>query len=158
MLGSSSSVFTCLTQAEFQPDGSFKLDVCESLPVIHRIEMNIIIIAACIPTLRPLFLILFKHKGSSQYRSGRDRRHSSYQKAADSNDTKPLTVASTGPNAFANHGINAPQNTKWSHTDGTISTTSMPVSNRDGGSQDDDMNEEEWGHSRGNGVPLSEIG
>lgn len=44
-----------------------------------RIEMNVIIIAACIPTLRPVFLILFKRPGASNFRASvRERGHSSY--------------------------------------------------------------------------------
>lgn len=37
-------------------------------------EMNIIIIAACIPTLRPLFLILFNRPGAAQYLSDSNKK------------------------------------------------------------------------------------
>ncbi|KAL8718292.1 MAG: hypothetical protein Q9225_004555 [Loekoesia sp. 1 TL-2023] len=33
----------------------------------NALEVNIIIIAACIPTLRPLFLVVFKRKGAEAY-------------------------------------------------------------------------------------------
>lgn len=45
----------------------------------NGIEMNVIIIAACIPTLRPVFLMLFKRPGASNFRASvRERGHSSY--------------------------------------------------------------------------------
>ncbi|KAL8871799.1 MAG: hypothetical protein Q9174_002447 [Haloplaca sp. 1 TL-2023] len=40
----------------------------------HSIEMNVIIIAACIPTLRPLVLVLLGRPSASQYRTGASRR------------------------------------------------------------------------------------
>ncbi|KAL9032461.1 MAG: hypothetical protein Q9180_006486, partial [Flavoplaca navasiana] len=40
------------------------------------IEMNVIIIAACIPTLRPLFLVLLGRPSGSQYRNGASSRKS----------------------------------------------------------------------------------
>ena len=52
------------------------------------IEMNVIIIAACIPTLRPLFLVLFNQPGASHYRpSLLEKRSRSYQKTPDSKDS-----------------------------------------------------------------------
>ncbi|KAL8671648.1 MAG: hypothetical protein Q9168_003854 [Polycauliona sp. 1 TL-2023] len=40
------------------------------------IELNVIIIAACIPTLRPLVLVLLGRPGGSQYRNGASSRRS----------------------------------------------------------------------------------
>ena len=117
--------------------------------------MNIIIIAACIPTLRPIFLLLSGRPGASQFRFNRNRRHSSYKQAPDSNDSKPLTIGSAGvTKAFPN----APQNSKWSDTDGTItSETTIHVVSRECESQDNERGEIEWEHARGSGVPLSRI-
>ena len=117
--------------------------------------MNVIIIAACIPTLRPIFLILFKRPGASNFRSNRNRHHSSYQKTPDSNDSKPLTIGSSGATkAFPN----APANSKWSDTDGTsTNTTTIHVSSRECESQDNEVAESEWGHIRESGMPLHEF-
>ncbi|KAL8895851.1 MAG: hypothetical protein Q9207_007983 [Kuettlingeria erythrocarpa] len=51
------------------------------------IEMNVIIIAASIPTLRPLFLVLLGRPAGSQYRSGASsrRRYSQYLRTSGSN-------------------------------------------------------------------------
>ncbi|KAL8750210.1 MAG: hypothetical protein Q9184_006503, partial [Pyrenodesmia sp. 2 TL-2023] len=51
------------------------------------IEMNVIIIAASIPTLRPLFLVLLGRPAGSQYRTGASSRrsHSQYLRANGSN-------------------------------------------------------------------------
>ena len=127
--------------------------------------MNVIIIAACIPTLRPLFLILFKRPGASRFPLSRNRRHLTYRKTSNSSDPNPPTVGSVGAHkAFGGHnryssaaGINAPQNTQFSGTDGTItSTTTIRVYSREVDLQDD-REEGEWGHVKGSGVPLSQI-
>ena len=117
--------------------------------------MNVIIIAACIPTLRPIFLILFERPGSSKFRSNRNRQHSSYKKTPDSNDSKPLTIGSSGATkAFPN----APANSKWSDTDGTsTNTTTIHVFSRECDSQDNEIAENEWGRIRETGMPLREM-
>lgn len=64
---------------------------------IRRIEMNVIIIAACIPTLRPIFLILFKRPGASNFRASvRERGHSSYYYRTSGYDkSKRMTTGSS---------------------------------------------------------------
>lgn len=49
-------------------------------------EMNVIIIAACIPILRPIYLILFSKPGASHYgsRPSKNHRNSHYKRTADS--------------------------------------------------------------------------
>ena len=49
--------------------------------------MNVIIIAACIPTLRPLCLLVFNRPSASQYRPSLARQRSSYHKALDSDNS-----------------------------------------------------------------------
>ena len=121
-----------------------------------RIEMNVIIIAACIPTLRPIFLILFKRPGASNFRSQGNRRHSSYKKTADSNDSKPLTIGSTGATTKA--FPSAPANSKWSATDTTsTNTTTIHVFSRECDSQGNETVEGEWGQARETGMPLREF-
>ena len=117
--------------------------------------MNVIIIAACIPTLRPIFLILFKRPGGSKFRSHQNRHHSSYKKTPDSNDSRPLTIGSSGATkAFPN----APANSKWSDTDGTsTNTTTIHVFSRECESQDSEIAEREWGHTRETGMPLRDF-
>lgn len=49
--------------------------------------MNVIIIAACIPTLRPLYVLCFNRPGASHYRPSLGHQHSYYQKTADSTNS-----------------------------------------------------------------------
>lgn len=63
-----------LPQDYARPSCAGKLLMIHLLP---SMEMNIIIIAACIPTLRPLFLILFNRPGAAQYLSGNKKSSSS---------------------------------------------------------------------------------
>ena len=42
------------------------------------VEINVVIAAACVPAMRPVFLIAFRRPGASYYRS-LARRHKSYQ-------------------------------------------------------------------------------
>lgn len=121
----------------------------------NGIEMNVIIIAACIPTLRPVFLILFKRPGASKFRSNRNRRHSSYKQTGDSNDSKPLTIGSSGATkAFPN----APANSKWSDTNTTsTANTTIHISSRECESQDNESAEREWGLTRETSMPLREF-
>ena len=113
--------------------------------------MNVIIIAACIPTLRPIFLILFKRPGASKFRSNQNR-HSSYKRTADSNDSKPLTIGSSGATkAFPS----VPANSKWSDADATSTiNTTIHVFSRECESQDNETTEPEWDHARETGMPL----
>lgn len=117
--------------------------------------MNIIIIAACIPTLRPIFVILFSRPGASAFGSKRNRRHSSYRKTPDSNDSKPLTIGSAASTkAFPN----APVNSKWSDTNcSSTNATTIHVTSRECESQDNETEEGEWGRTREPGMPLREL-
>ena len=117
--------------------------------------MNVIIIAACIPTLRPIFLIVFRRPGASKFGSNRNRHHSSYKKTPDSNDSKPLTIGSTGATkAFPN----APANSKSSDTDGTsTNTTTINVFSRECESEDNEIAGRKWGHEEESGMPLREF-
>lgn len=55
-------------------------------------------------------------------------------------------------------GAKAPQNTKFSDTNSTISsTTTVRVYSREVRSREEEGEEGEWGHSKGSGVPLSTI-
>ena len=117
--------------------------------------MNVIIIAACIPTLRPVFLMLFSRPGASAFGSKRNRRHSCYQKTPGSNDSKPLTIGSTAATkAFPN----APANSKWSNTDCTSTdATTIHITSRECESQDNEIDDGEWGHAREPGMSLREF-
>ena len=117
--------------------------------------MNVIIIAACIPTLRPVFLMLFSRPGASAFGSKRNRRHTSYKKSPDSNDSKPLTIGSAASTkAFPN----APANSKWSNTDCTSTdATTIHINSRECESQDNEIDEGEWGRAREPGMPLREF-
>ncbi|KAL8794419.1 MAG: hypothetical protein Q9195_003006 [Heterodermia aff. obscurata] len=76
----------------------------------NGIEMNVIIIAACIPTLRPLFLIICKRATASDFLS--QRRQSSYHNhpSSSTDPTKsgnqhPPTIGSRGSKAFDKYPI-----------------------------------------------------
>jgi len=57
--------------------------------------MNIIIIAACIPTLRPLCLVLFRRPEGDAYRlSPSKHKRSSYYKTPASNDSSEASQSS----------------------------------------------------------------
>ena len=58
--------------------------------------MNVIIIAACIPTLRPLFLIIFKRASPSDFLSQSRRRQSGYPKQPSGMDPKSDTNKTVG--------------------------------------------------------------
>ena len=74
--------------------------------------MNVIIFAACIPTLRPLVLTLFNQPGASAYRPSAlaRRQRSSYYRTGDSTDQSAsasshfgIVVSSSKP--FERNGI-----------------------------------------------------
>ncbi|KAI4222596.1 MAG: hypothetical protein LQ349_007600 [Xanthoria aureola] len=72
------------------------------------IEMNVIIVAACIPTLRPLVLVLLGRPSGSQYRNGASSRRSYSQHL--------------GPNRFsARH--NPPSHTSGIHANKAFDST-----------------------------------
>ena len=45
------------------------------LRILRSIEINIVIIAACIPTLRPIYLIFFRRPGSEEFTSRKRSYH-----------------------------------------------------------------------------------
>ena len=130
--------------------------------------MNVIIIAACIPTLRPLVLILFNRATPSDFLS--HRRHSSYPQ------TEPTTTAaksSRGSKAFDKYPIT--RDLTRTSTDSRKSLSSKTkertsknsilveeticVETRELHSSDSERKgeEREWG-GRGRGVPMGRIG
>ena len=66
--------------------------------------MNVIIIAACIPTLRPLVLVLLGRPSASQYRTGSSSRKS-YSQHLRSNGSNRLRNPASG--ISGNNGSNA---------------------------------------------------
>lgn len=130
--------------------------------LIDSIEMNVIIIAACIPTLRPIFLILFKLPGADNFRASvRERGHSSYYyRTADSDGSKKTTVSRATGKAFDKRTSRAMTesaeaiNTKDSIDGGGV----IQVESREVGSQERETEEGEWGHANGTGVPMTNIG
>ena len=124
--------------------------------------MNVIIIAACIPTLRPIFLVLCKRPGIENFRASvRERGHPSYYyRTADFNDSQKTRVGSGA--------IGKPFDQRASHavTDSTEAINnksafdggmSIQVESRELGSLDKDVGEEEWGHAKGSGVPMTSM-
>ncbi|KAG6997768.1 hypothetical protein G7Y79_00038g075270 [Physcia stellaris] len=138
----------------------------------NGIEMNVIIIAACIPTLRPLFLILFNRATPSDFLS--HRRHSSYpQTDPTSAAPKSQTIASRGSKAFDKYPITRdltrtstdsqkslsdkkPERTSKNSilVEETICVETRELHSSDSNRKGEEM---EWG-GRGCGVPLSRIG
>ena len=124
--------------------------------------MNVIIIAACIPTLRPIFLVLCKRPGIENFRASvRERGHSSYYyRTADSDGTKMTIIESCATSkAFdqrasrATTGITEAINSGGSVNGGDL----IRVESRELGSRDGEVEEAEWGHAKGSGVPMTEI-
>ena len=130
--------------------------------LIRSIEMNVIIIAACIPTLRPIFLILFKRPGANQFRASvRERGHSSYYfRTADSDGSKNTATESSATSKAFDEGTSraitgsAEAINKDSNDSGGV----IQVESRELGSQEGETEEGEWGHANGTGVPMTNIG
>lgn len=148
--------------------------------------MNVIIIAACIPTLRPLFLILFKRASSSDFAS--HRRQSSYHKHPSSTDPKsssanPPTVGSRGSKAFdkypitreltrtstdSQRSLSGKKDVERTSKNSILVEETICVESREIHTSDSSQGEgeREWGSSSssrgrgglGTGVPLSEMG
>lgn len=125
--------------------------------------MNVIIIAACIPTLRPIFLVLFKRPGAVNFRvSVRERGHSSYYyRTSDSDGSKKTKISSNANNKAFNKtasgvmtGSTEAINNKYS-VDGV---DVIQVENREVSSRDEETENGEWGHASGSGVPMTNIG
>ena len=124
--------------------------------------MNVIIIAACIPTLRPIFLVLCKRPGIENFRASvRERGHQSYNyRTADFNDSQRTRVGSGaigkpfGQRASqAMTGSTEAINNKSAFDGGHL----IEVESRELGSRDNDIGEEEWGHAKGSGVPMTNM-
>ena len=124
--------------------------------------MNVIIIAACIPTLRPIFLVLWKRPGIENFRASvRERGHPSYHyRTADFNDSQRTRIGSGAISkpfeqraSQAVTGSTEAINNK-SPFDGEIL---VQVESRELGSHDEDVGDEEWGHARGSGVPMTNM-
>ncbi|KAL8827510.1 MAG: hypothetical protein Q9191_003139 [Dirinaria sp. TL-2023a] len=152
----------------------------------NGIEMNVIIIAACIPTLRPLFLILLRRSTPSDFLPSRQngqsyQKHASSDPTSDSSKQSHPTVGSRASKVFsnANKALDVYRNhTATQSTDSTQGldqTGAEALSNKNsilvseticvesrevrGGSEDSSDDEREWGRAGGvQGVPLSEIG
>ena len=81
--------------------------VASAPQVLYRVEFNTVIIAACIPTLRPLFLVLFKRPGWEHYRrrklSGPSSGSHERQKRIDRN-FGPLSESTTAIGRTDNEG------------------------------------------------------
>ena len=149
--------------------------------------MNVIIIAACIPTLRPLFLILLRRSTPSDFRPSHQNRHSSYFKHPSSDPTSgssnqhPPTIGSHASKALSNANkafdlyrthtaTHSTESTRIldkqtaetsSNKNSILVCESICVESREVRSPSDDLADEEreWGMVRGRqGVPLSEIG
>lgn len=128
----------------------------------RSIEMNVIIIAACIPTLRPVFLVLWKCPGTENFRASvRERGHPSYHyRTADLNDSQRTRIGS-GANSkpFEQRasqemtGSTEAINNKSAFDGGIL----VQVESRELGSRDQDVEEEEWGHAKGSGVPMTNM-
>ena len=124
--------------------------------------MNVIIIAACIPTLRPIFLVVGKRPGIENFRASvRERGHPSYYyRTADFHDSQRTRVgsgASSKPfeqrSSQATTGSTEAINNKSAFDGGIL----VLVESRELGSRDQEVGEEEWGHARGSGVPMTNM-
>ncbi|CAD6588649.1 MAG: hypothetical protein ASARMPREDX12_003397 [Alectoria sarmentosa] len=129
----------------------------------NGIEMNVIIIAACIPTLRPIFLILFKRPGAQNFRASvRERGHSSYYyRTSDSDESKKSTTGSSATNNVYDKrtsrvitGSTEAINNKDSIEGGGV----IQVESREVGSSDGKAEEGEWAHANDSDVPMADIG
>ena len=154
--------------------------------VHYRIEMNIIIIAACIPTLRPLFLILLRRSTPSDFLPSRQNRQS-YQKHPSSDPisgsskqshptvgsraSKVLSNANKAFDAYRNHtatgstdstrGLDQKGPEALSNKNSILVSETIRIESREvrSGSEGNSEDEREWGRAGGvQGVPLSEIG
>lgn len=125
--------------------------------------MNVIIIAACIPTLRPIYLILFKRPGAQNFRASvRERGHSSYYyRTSDSEGSKKSTI---GPSATNNVYDKRKSRVMTGSTEAINNKDSVEgggmihVESREVGSGDRDAEEGEWVHANGSDVPMADVG
>lgn len=128
----------------------------------RSIELNVIIIAACIPTLRPIFLVLFKHPGSENLRASvRERGRSSYYyRTADSDGSKRTTTGfSVTTKAFDQGASRAVSGSTEAINNKAIieDRDLIRVESRQIGSRDGEIGQEEWCHADGSGIPMTDI-
>ena len=75
--------------------------------ITHSVEINAIIIAACIPTLRPVYLVLFRKPGAEFYSP---RSKPSLRLSSERDTTVELRRDPSNPQrAFANSGAEIPR-------------------------------------------------
>ncbi len=130
------------------------------LTATHRIEMNVIIIAACIPTLRPLCLVIFNRPDADAYRPSVNKRsHSSYYKTPKSTDSSQ-SQSILSNKVFGKQANESPNESTKSifKKNYTMAAKDLRVGSREVGSRDGDIEEEEWVHATGSGVPMSGLG
>ena len=128
----------------------------------RRIEMNVIIIAACIPTLRPIFIVFFKRPGADNFRASvRERGHSSYYyRTADSEGSK-RTATESNPASDVSNRASGPvtgNSDAISSKDAIDGGCVIQVASIEMGSRGGEVEEGEWGHVSGSGVPMTNIG
>ena len=126
----------------------------------RSIEMNIIIIAACIPTLRPIFLVLGKRPGAENFRASvRERGHSSYYyRSAATDGSKTLTgssATSKAPDRKASRAMTG-STEAINHKDGVDGGDLIQVESRELGNRDGELEEGIWGHANDSGVPMTD--
>ena len=123
--------------------------------------MNVIIIAACIPTLRPVFLVLFRRPGADNFRASvRERGRSSYYRASESDGSKKTTKGSIiSSKAFDRASRAMTGSTEAINNKGSTNGEGVvQVESRELGSGHEEIEEGEWGHANGSGVPMTNIG
>lgn len=125
--------------------------------------MNVIIIAACIPTFRPIFLVLFRRPGADNFRASvRERGRSSYHYRTSISDgsKKTTTKSNADSEVFDKRVLRA----RTGSTEAIIDSKSadgggvIQVESREVGSRDEETEEGEWGHTHGSGVPMTNLG
>ncbi len=140
--------------------------------------MNVIIIAACIPTLRPLFLILFRQSSPSEFRPSRQLGKSSYWKhpSSDPNSnssgavpslqtraSRALSKSNKAFDVYRNHTATGDSGSERSSGDkreildknAIHVRDTVNIESREVGVEDD--RQHEWGARDYTGVPLREI-
>lgn len=121
-----------------------------------RIEMNVIIIAACIPTLRPVYLVLFNRPGANQFRANASPPHyTSYIRSSDSSAARMNHKSTSSNQAFQELASNASTRSINVGKDGVVAEDSVQIENREGGGREE--GEGQWGHRIGTWVALSEV-
>lgn len=122
--------------------------------------MNIIIIAACVPTLRPIFLVLGNRPGAENFRASvRERGRSSYYyRSAGTDGSKTLTGSSATSKAPARKASRAMTGSTEAinHKGGVDGGELIQVESREVGNRDGDPEEEDWGQANDSSVPMTD--